>query len=276
VNATVRAADGTALHARRWAALGIERARVLLVHGLGEHLGRYEETGADLASRGLRVQGCDLRGHGLSGGHRGHVERWSDYHLDLDAVCPEPPFAVLGHSMGGLIALDWTLARLRNPSLGRTPCALVLSGPLLGVAVELPAWKRAAAGCLNRLAPRLQLANEIPLPDLCTDAGVVAAYEADPLREGRSTPRWYVEMQAARRRVRKGWAEFTMPAQFHLAGDERIVDAAEIEWASSTWPVTCSLQRWPDGRHELLQEPFRAELRAKISEFLLAESLIAS
>lgn len=276
MNAALRAADGTALHARRWPALGAERARVLLVHGLGEHLGRYQETGAALASHGLRVQGCDLRGHGRSGGRRGHVRRWSDYHHDLDALCPEPPFAVLAHSMGGLIALDWTLARLDQPERGAAPCALALSGPLLDVAVKLPAWKRAAAAWLNRLAPGLRLANEIPLPDLCTDPAVVAAFEADPLREGRSTPRWYAEMQAARLRVRAGLPRLRVPAQFHLASDERIVSAAEIERAADAWPARHELLRWPGGRHELLQEPFRAQVWTKIAEFVLAEARRAS
>ena len=267
----LRAADGLALYARRWPARGSERARVLLVHGLGEHLGRYEETGNALAARGIRVQGCDLRGHGRSDGLRGHVERWEDYHLDLDTCCPEAPFALLAHSMGGLIALDWTRARLEDPARGPAPTALLLSGPLLAVAVRLPIWKRALAGVLNRVAPRLRLANEIPLADLCTDACVVAAFEADPLREGKSTPRWYAEMQAAQARVRAALPRLQVPAQFHLAGDERIVSAVAVERTAAAWPVRHQLLRWPAGRHELLQEPFRAELHAKMAEFLLAE-----
>lgn len=263
--------DGLVLHGCRWPARGAERARLLIVHGLGEHLGRYEETADAFAARGIAVQGCDLRGHGRSQGRRGHVERWSDYHLDLDAACPRAPFAVLAHSMGGLVALDWTLARLCAPARGPAPCALVLSGPLLGVAVRLPAWKRAVAGLLNLVAPRLPLANEIPLPDLCTDARVVADFEADPLRESRSTPRWYAEMNAARRRVLAALPEFRVPAQFHLAGDERVVDAAAIESAARAWPAASVLLRHPEGRHEILHEPFRARVRAQIVEFLLAQ-----
>jgi alpha-beta hydrolase superfamily lysophospholipase len=270
VSAEPRAADGVALHVRAWPACGAERARVLLVHGLGEHLGRYEETASALAARGIAVQGCDLRGHGRSGGRRGHVERWSDYHLDLDATCPQPPFAVLAHSMGGCTARACPPAGGRAPARAAAPRALALSGPLLGVAVQLPAWKRAAAGLLSCVAPRLRLANEIPLADLCTDPRVVAAFEADPLREGRSTPRWYAEMHAARRRVAAGLAELIVPAQFHLAGDERIVDAAAIERAAAAWPTAAELLCWPGGRHELLQEPFRAAVQAKIAGFLLA------
>lgn len=268
----LRAADGVVLHGRSWPAHGDERLRLLIVHGLGEHLGRYEETARAFAARGIAVQGCDLRGHGRSGGVRGHVERWSDYHLDLDAACPRAPFAVLAHSMGGLVALDWTLGRLREPARGPAPCALVLSGPLLGVAVRLPAWKRVAAGLLNLVAPHLLLANEIPLAYLCTDARVVAAFEADPLRESRSTPRWYAEMNAARRRVLAALAELRVPAQFHLAADERVVDAGAIERAAAQWPAASALVRHPAGRHELLHEPFRAQVRAEIVEFLLAQS----
>lgn len=267
---SARADDGVALQARRWRADSAERARVLLVHGLGEHLGRYEATGAALAARGIRVQGCDLRGHGRSGGRRGHVERWSDYHLDLAAVAPEPPFAVLAHSMGGLIALDWTRALLAGGAPAAAPRALALTSPLLGVAVPLPGWKRALAGLLARLAPRLPLDNEIRLPDLCTDAEEVERFRRDPLREGRSTPRWYAEMQAARARALQALPGLRLPIQWHLAGDERIVDAAAIERAAAACPGTVALLRWPQGRHELLLEPFAGEVRRKIADFLLA------
>lgn len=270
----VRAADGVDLAVRRWPARGRERLRLLLVHGLGEHLGRYEPAARAWSGRGIRVQGCDLRGHGLSGGRRGHVERWEDYRLDLDAACPEAPFAVFAHSMGGLVALDWTLARLAGA--GPAPAALVLSGPLLGVAVELPAWKRALAGMLDRIAPRLRLDNEIPLDDLCTDAAVVAAFERDPLREGRSTPRWYAQMRRAIARVQDGLPRLHVPAQIHLAGDERVVEAAAVEAAAAAWPGPCRLRRWPRGRHELLNEPFGGEVAAEIGDFLLASPAAAS
>jgi lysophospholipase len=267
----VRAADGMRLVRRRWpsSAGSLSRARLLLVHGVGEHLGRYEEAGESLAARGIEVSGCDLRGCGLSDGRRGHVRRWSDYHLDLDACCPAPPFAVLAHSMGGLVALDWIRARGARAGAATLPEALILSGPLLDVAVPVSAWKLAAAGVLSRLAPGLRIPTGIPLPWLCTDSAAVARFERDPLRDPKSTPRWYVEMQAARARVLPALAQFRIPAQFHLAGDERIVSAAAVEAGFAAWGGPKELLRWPAGRHEILQEPFRQDVLTRMADFVL-------
>lgn len=271
----VRAADGLRLLRRRWlppAGTAI-RARVLIVHGLGEHLGRYEEAGSALAARGIECAGCDLRGCGLSDGRRGHVRRWSDYHLDLDAVAPAPPFAVLAHSMGGLVALDWMRARGADPA-APAPAALVLSGPLLDVAVPIAAWKRKLSGLLARAAPGLRLATGIPLDWLCTDSAEVAAYARDPLRDSKSTPRWYAEMQAARARVLAALPALRAPAQFHLAGDERIVSAAAVEAGYAAWGGPKELVRWPRGRHEILHEPFRSEVLARMAGFLLEHAAV--
>ena len=118
--------------------------RVLVVHGLGEHRGRYEWIAARLAAAGYEVWAGDFRGHGRAPGPRGHADRWQDLLDDVETVWREmaagtsdanAPTAVLGHSLGGLIGLDWALAhsdRLR---------ALVLSAPAFEVGFKPPPWK---------------------------------------------------------------------------------------------------------------------------------------
>jgi len=268
----VRAADGTRLLRRRWQPPpGVPvRARLLIVHGLGEHLGRYEEAGAWLAERGIAGCGVDLRGCGLSDGRRGSLRSWSDYHHDLEAAAPAAPFGVLAHSMGGLVALDWL--RARQAAGAPLPGALLLSGPLLEVAVPVAAWKKAAAGLLSRVAPHLRMATGIPTEWLCTDPEQVALYENDPLREPRSSARWYVEMQRARARVHAALPGFALAAQFHLAGDERIVSAPAVEAGFQAWGGPKELLRWPAGRHEILHEPFRFEVLERMAGFLLARA----
>ncbi len=270
----IRAADGTRLLRRRWLppSGAPPRVRLLLVHGLGEHLGRYEETGAALAMRGIACVGVDLRGCGRSAGARGSLRRWLDYHADLDAAAPAPPCAVLAHSMGGLVALDWLRARAAGAGAGPPPTALILSGPLLDPAVPVPLWKRVAANALARLWPHLRLPTGIPLADLCTDPAAVAAFERDPLRDSCSTPRWYVEMRRARERVLAALPTLRVPVQFHLAGEERIVSGAAIERACAAWGGPCALVRWPRGRHEILQEPFRAAVWESMADFILART----
>ena len=94
------AADGTDILVRHWPAAGAEAggawagrpwASVLLVHGLGEHSGRYEHVGDQMAAAGLDVHAYDHRGNGGSGGRRGHVDRWSQYHDDLAGTAARRP-----------------------------------------------------------------------------------------------------------------------------------------------------------------------------------------
>src|SRR3990170_4306130 len=143
--------DGIRLLTRHWTAAA-PRAGVLFVHGLGEHSGRWEHVGDQLAAAGLEAFGWDLRGFGASAGERAWVDRWSRFHDDVEdrlaavrAALPGKPAILYGHSMGGLIALGYALSDRPRPDL------LVLSAP--GLADDLAAWKHAVAPILARIAP---------------------------------------------------------------------------------------------------------------------------
>ncbi len=82
--AAQRTRDGLDLHTYRWPTLGPARAHVLLVHGIAEHAGRYRHVGSRLASAGIATWAFDLRGFGRSGGRRAYVDRWSQYHDDVE------------------------------------------------------------------------------------------------------------------------------------------------------------------------------------------------
>src|SRR6478736_7524982 len=162
----VAAADGTDLLVRHWPAdeaeaggawAGAPWGSVLLVHGLGEHSGRYEHVGDQLTAAGLEVWAYDHRGMGGSGGRRGDVERWSLYHDDLAerlaevrALAVGRPTVVYGHSLGGLIAAGYLLTPRPKPDIA------VLSSPALDSA--LPGWKKAIARPLARIAPTATIA----------------------------------------------------------------------------------------------------------------------
>ncbi|MCP4091840.1 MAG: alpha/beta hydrolase [Planctomycetes bacterium] len=261
-NFHLQAADGTQLTGYEWRPDGEPTCNVLVIHGQGEHLGRYEYLGEVLAESGVRSIGVDLRGHGMSKGKRGHVKKWSDYVQDVSAAAEMLPetFPVIGHSMGGLIALSYSAAqpqRVRN---------LVLSGPLMGVAVAAPAWKTAMAGVLSRVLPGLSLASGIPLNELCTDPEAVALYEKDGLRVKTITPRWFTEMQTEIARMRRQLPNFTMPLSLHVAELESIVDAQQNELLYEAWPAAKKRWYWQGGMHEILQEPFRQGVVAAMLE----------
>lgn len=257
----LEAADGRRLTGYEWRPEGDPSRHALVVHGQGEHLGRYEYLGEVLAEQGVRTLGVDFRGHGMSAGRRGHVRRWSDYMLDLDAAAAMLPdrFSILGHSMGGLVALGFA-ARFPERTLN-----LVLSGPLLGVAVQAPAWKTALSGVLSRVLPGLPIASGIPLEQLSTDPETVALFRDDSLRVKVITPRWYTEMQEA---VQKVWADledYRVPLHLHLADQESIVDRLAAEKLYELWPAEKRRWLW-NGMHEILQEPFRAGVVAAMLE----------
>ena len=134
ISETVRTRDGIALRTYTWPVVGAARAHLLLVHGIAEHAGRYPHVAARLASAGVTTHAYDQRGFGGSGGTRAYVDRWSQYYDDLEdrladvrAKAGGLPVVLYGHSMGGLIALGYTLADPPRP----LPDLLVLSAILI-------------------------------------------------------------------------------------------------------------------------------------------------
>jgi alpha-beta hydrolase superfamily lysophospholipase len=173
-----RTRDGTTLLTRRWPAMD-EWASVLLVHGLGEHSGRYEHVGERLSAAGIGVDAYDLRGAGGSEGRRGDVERWSDLHDDLEVRLEtvrdrggSGPIVLYGHSMGALIVAGYCLSGRPRPDLA------VLSAP--GLDSTFPVWKRAVATVLGRVLPTRAIALDLPAAALSRDPSVGARMLDDP------------------------------------------------------------------------------------------------
>ncbi|MDP6977863.1 MAG: alpha/beta hydrolase [Myxococcota bacterium] len=161
---------------------------IALVHGFGEHSGRYEHVGAWFARRGAEVHGFDLRGHGRSSGKRGHVDAFADYLDDLErfldvvrSTAEGRPVTLIGHSMGGLIVTS--LAVERSPDVQ----SVVTSGAALAVSPDLEGFKVSLAKWLGRLLPRVAMDAGLDPNGICTDAEVVRQYVADPLVHGTST-----------------------------------------------------------------------------------------
>ncbi len=259
------AADGTTLHLREWPATGDPWARALVVHGIGEHGGRYERTARLLAEAGLDVTAYDLRGHGLSGGRRVYVRRWADFEDDVQAQLealrhPGTPLVLFGHSLGALIALTYTCSDRPGPDL------LVLSAPPLEAAV--PAWQRLIAPVLSRLAPAMVLANPISGDQLAADPAVGVAYFADPLVQPRSTTRLGAELFAAMKTGRSRLDLLHVPTLVIHGGADTLVPTTGSEPLAAVPGVE---RRVLSGlRHETLNEPEGPAVVAGIVEWLRA------
>ena len=158
---------------------GPPKGLLLVAHGLGEHRGRYRHVADRFTALGLRVAILDHRGHGKSGGPRCDTRDVSEFTADLETlrtltVVDGAPTYLLGHSMGGLIALDYALDHQSDLA------ALMLSGALVLPGEDQPPWLVAIAKVLGKVVPTLGTLALDP-KSVSRDPKVVAAYEADPL-----------------------------------------------------------------------------------------------
>jgi acylglycerol lipase len=257
MNGGVRARDGLDLRTYEWPAIGTPRAHLLLVHGIAEHAGRYQHVATRLASAGITTHAYDQRGFGESGGHRAYVDRWSQYHDDVEDRLAEVrsaadglPVVLYGHSMGGLIALGYTLADPRRP----LPELLVLSAPAIDASV--PAWKRRLADILGGTVPRFAIANTFPAGGLSSDPAVETAYLADPLAVHRTTARLGVSLFREQDRVKSalaGGAPLPVTTYILHGADDPIVP----EWASRSLEGRSNVTRrvYQGLHHETHNEP---------------------
>jgi len=256
-SAVVRARDGLELRTDVWPAAGTTRAHLLLVHGIAEHAGRYGNVARQLASAGITTHTYDQRGFGKSGGHRAYIDRWSQYHDDLEDRLAEVrstadgvPVVLYGHSMGGLTAVGYTLADPPRP----LPDLLVLSAP--AIEAEVPGWKRRLADILSGTMPRFAIANTFPAGGLSSDPAVEAAYRADPLAVHRTTTRLGVSLFREQDRVRAalaGGRPLPVPTYVVHGADDPIVP----EWASRSLEGRANVTRrvYQGLHHETHNEP---------------------
>lgn len=247
-------ADGTDLLLRHWPApAGVAPwASLLLVHGLGDHSGRYEHVGDQLSAAGLDVHAFDLRGNGGSGGRRGHVDRWTRHHDDLEArlaavrdAAAGRPVVLYGHSMGGLIALGYLIDGRPRPDL------VVLTSP--GLDSAFPGWKKRLATVLGRVAPTVPIPNAIDGSTLSRDPEVARRVAADPAYARATTARFGAEALAEQARVRAGFARLALPTLVLHGLDDRLVPARASEILGTLRNV--ERRTYPGLRHELHNEP---------------------
>jgi lysophospholipase len=248
------------------------RGTVVLVHGLGEHAGRYAHLAAHLGRRGWAVLAGDLRGHGRSGGQRGHARRFGDYLDDLalllgDARRSTPgPVVLFGHSLGAVIATRYV--QTRNPGdLG----GLVLSGIGLDLGLALPPWKRWASRVAASVFPRLAAHNGIAAADLASDPRVGAAYRGDPLVHRWVTAAWYREFERARAALLPDASRVRGAVLLLHGADDPVARARGVaRLASAMTAATVTVRLYPGARHEVLNDPAAGRVWDDLDTWLAA------
>ena len=248
---------GHLLFRRAWLPSTSEQI-IILVHGYGEHSGRYEHTASDLARAGFEVHAYDQQGHGRSGGARCHVRRFEHLLDDLEgfvaAVHAERsslPIVVVGHSMGGLVVAAY--ASQRNPKIA----GVITSAAVLAVPKDLSRAHVIAVRGLKWLAPRLSLASKLDPKALSRDPEVVRAYLEDPFVQRKITASLASEMLSAMKRTAA--AAVRVPMLLLHGEDDCICPVAGSRRFFEQLTVTQrGLHTYPGLRHEIFNEPERA------------------
>ena len=270
---TVRMPDGTTLRTLHWAPAGDPWAVALIVHGLGEHAGRYETVAAALTAAGIDVFGYDHRGFGGSSGHRAYVDHWTQFHDDLAARVlaarterPALPLVMYGHSLGGLMACGYVLAGVDRP----LPDLLVLSAP--AVDANQPAWKKKLAAVMRGVTPRMRMSNGLAADGLSHDPSVRAKADADPLCLNTSTVRFGAEAFAEQDRLAAllpGLAAMPMPTYVLHGSADPIVPVEVTKVLEGKGNVT---RRVHEGlRHETHHEPEHDAVLAEVVAWIRSQ-----
>ncbi len=254
-------ADGLELSGRVWEPLAPPRAVLCLVHGLGEHIGRYQHVGQKMTDVGLALMGFDLRGHGRSQGQRGHSSSYDHLMADIDELLrqaegrfPKVPQFLYGHSLGGNLVLCYLLSR--RPQIS----GAVVTAPFLAAAFEPPAWKLILGQLLYNLVPSFVMSNSLDPQGLSRDPAVAQAYTSDPLVHDRVSARLGLDMINHGKRLTEQADQLTVPLLLMNGSDDPIVSPQACQAFAACAPADTAYHQWSGLLHELHNETEQDEV----------------
>ena len=251
-----------------WQRFTPERARatVVVLHGGGDHCGRYPALTAALV---------DFRGHGQSDGRRWHVDGFSDYLHDVaafvaklsqDGIAGDRLF-VVGHSMGGLVAALWAAGH------GRLLSGLVLSSPYFGLAVRPPMAKVLAGKVVGRFVPWLPISAGLRMAQLTSDVELQRWTDRDPLYGRSTTPRWFEESNRAQLEALRRAGEIDVPLLVLAGGADEVADLSLARtFVAAAHSRDKRLVVYDGFRHEIFNEVRRQEPIGEAVAWLIAHA----
>jgi alpha-beta hydrolase superfamily lysophospholipase len=264
--------NGIELFYLTWNPQAAPRAVVVLVHGFGEHSGRYMNLVTPLNERCFAVASFDQRGHGRSPGQRGHVNRFSEYLEDLGCYLmlmhtkyPGLPVFLFGHSLGSLIILDYVLAKQPQDIAG-----LISSGTVLNQ-TKVAAHVLLAAKVMSNIMPTFVLPLKLDTNTLSRIPEVCKAYRDDPLVHGNTSARWGKETLDTVSWVRENLSKIKMPLLVMHGGNDQImtVQGSRDLYAQAS-SMDKELKVYPDAYHEVHNDLCAAEAARDIITWLEA------
>lgn len=250
---TIKATDGVLLAGKSFLSEQEQpHAVVVMVHGLGEHMGRYEELGTYLGARGVALYGCDLRGHGRTAGKRGHAN-YRQLLSDLGNVLrfvgnyhEDCPVILYGHSMGGNIAATYVL---EHPAVEEELQGLVLSAPWFSLKMKPPVWKLAMGQLMDRLHPSFTQENGLNPAWLSKDEGVGEAYLRDPLVHGLISAGLFLAVHQHGKKALRQAGKLRLPTLI-MHGDDDAITSHDSSLKVAEKAPAALFKSWPGLRHE--------------------------
>ncbi|OGO79434.1 MAG: hypothetical protein A2Y23_06895 [Clostridiales bacterium GWB2_37_7] len=244
------------------------KANIVLIHGTGEHSGRYIETAQKLFGLGFNVYTGDLIGHGLSDGQRIYISSIKDYLYNVDTfikrVQNDKPIFLLGHSMGGLIVLYYMLFHKHNNIRG-----VIASSPYLKDKIKIPAIKYFLGKAAASLFPRFQIESGLKGEMVCRDKDISNKYNEDGLNCSKVTANWFVEIEKARYELMQERKSFDFPCLILQAGEDQAVDAECVkQFYEGISSKDKEFVLYENFYHEILNDPERSKVIDKINSWI--------
>ena len=248
------------------------KAHVAVVHGYGDHGGRYRQMLAHLSADGFACHAVDYRGHGRADGRRGYVDRFEDYLSDVSlfvdrckAQAAGKKLFLFAHSLGGLISIHHVKAHAEGLA------GVVLSGPYLELALEAPAFKVLAAKVADRVLPWLPIPTEIKTTQLTRDASMIQEAESDPLYLRTVTPRFFLQSSAAQPAARAAGPDILLPLLLVCGAEDPIASTGAMRsFFDGVASADKTFKAYPGMLHEPWNELGREEVYRDISLWIAA------
>lgn len=261
-------ADSLPLFGRHWPAQ-TPRAVLSLVHGFGEHSGRYEAMAKHLSAAGISVMAIDLRGHGRTDSPRGVCKTYSDLSADVDTLLaetktryPDLPHFLFGHSMGGGLVLHHGLTKTSQNLDG-----YLVSAPLIIPKDPVPGPLRVAAKIMRRLMPNGTMPNPISGEIISTLPSEKADYEADGLNHDRLGFGLAVGIIEAGEQILENAAAWTKPLRLWHAKGDQLTDFTASE-AFAAKAQNCHFTAFEDVEHEMHNDACREAVYGLMLDFM--------
>lgn len=244
------------------------KANLVIIHGVGEHSGRYCDTAEKLFEMGFNVYTGDLIGHGLSDGFKVYIESIEDYMDNVDffisRVKDDKPLFILGHSMGGLIVLYYMLFNKERNIRG-----VIASSPYIKDKIKISGIKYFIGKTAAAICPKLRIESGLKGDMVCRDNEIAANYNKDELNCSKVTARWFVELEKTRNQLVQQQTSFDSPCLILQAGEDVVVDAEGVQqFYQQISSKDKEFVMYDNFYHEILNDPDRYMVIDKISSWM--------